>query len=47
MAFLKALVSPFSEIQFCPTGGITQNNVCNGSIFLSIFYVGGSWIAPK
>nr|WP_280137594.1 bifunctional 4-hydroxy-2-oxoglutarate aldolase/2-dehydro-3-deoxy-phosphogluconate aldolase [Bartonella doshiae] len=26
IAFVQALASPFSEIHFCPTGGITQHN---------------------
>lgn len=45
--FIQALASPFSKIQFCPTGGITQKNVVQWLQLSNVFCVGGSWIAPK
>ncbi|WP_273720928.1 MULTISPECIES: bifunctional 4-hydroxy-2-oxoglutarate aldolase/2-dehydro-3-deoxy-phosphogluconate aldolase [unclassified Bartonella] len=47
IAFIQALASPFSDIHFCPTGGITQKNAKQWLQLSNIFCVGGSWIAPK
>ncbi|EJF86548.1 2-dehydro-3-deoxyphosphogluconate aldolase/4-hydroxy-2-oxoglutarate aldolase [Bartonella vinsonii subsp. arupensis OK-94-513] len=46
IAFLQALASPFPEIQFFPTGGITQKNAAQWLQLPNVFCVGGSWIAP-
>ncbi|WP_156851419.1 bifunctional 4-hydroxy-2-oxoglutarate aldolase/2-dehydro-3-deoxy-phosphogluconate aldolase [Bartonella refiksaydamii] len=45
--FIQALASPFSEIRFCPTGGITQKNAAQWLQLSNVFCVGGSWITPK
>lgn len=47
IAFIQALASPFSEIRFCPTGGITQKNARQWLQLSNVFCIGGSWIAPK
>ncbi|GAA4665344.1 hypothetical protein GCM10023262_12820 [Bartonella pachyuromydis] len=47
ITFIQALASPFSEIRFCPTGGITQENARQWLQLSNVFCVGGSWIAPK
>ncbi|WP_139412305.1 bifunctional 4-hydroxy-2-oxoglutarate aldolase/2-dehydro-3-deoxy-phosphogluconate aldolase [Bartonella mastomydis] len=47
LAFLQALASPFSEIFFCPTGGITQKSATQWLQLPNVFCVGGSWIAPQ
>ncbi|WP_208434637.1 bifunctional 4-hydroxy-2-oxoglutarate aldolase/2-dehydro-3-deoxy-phosphogluconate aldolase [Bartonella taylorii] len=47
MDFIQALAAPFSEIRFCPTGGITQKNAAQWLQLSNVFCVGGSWIAPK
>ncbi|GAA5109034.1 bifunctional 4-hydroxy-2-oxoglutarate aldolase/2-dehydro-3-deoxy-phosphogluconate aldolase [Bartonella jaculi] len=47
IAFVQALSSPFPEIQFCPTGGISEKNAVQWLQLPNVFCVGGSWIAPK
>lgn len=44
---IKALASVFSQVKFCPTGGVNLDNL--GEYFAndSIFAVGGSWMVPK
>ncbi len=44
--FLKALVSPFAGIRFCPTGGIGPKNVVDYLALSNVICVGGSWVAP-
>jgi len=44
---LQALAGPFTQIKFCPTGGI---NLENANEFLSlnnVVCVGGSWLVPQ
>ena len=45
-AFLKALASPFQELRFCPTGGITSQNAKDYLSLPNVLCVGGSWVAP-
>ena len=45
-AFLKALASPFQELRFCPTGGITSQNAKDYLGLPNVLCVGGSWVAP-
>ncbi|PSJ63379.1 2-dehydro-3-deoxy-phosphogluconate aldolase [Kumtagia ephedrae] len=45
-AFLKALASPFAGIRFCPTGGVSRNNVQDYLGLPNVVCVGGSWVAP-
>jgi len=44
---LKALRGVFSDIKFCPTGGINFNNYKEYLSLPNVFAVGGSWIASK
>ncbi len=44
---LKSFAGPFSDIHFCPTGGINQNNFKKYLSLPNILCVGGSWVAPK
>jgi len=44
---IKALSSVFSQVKFCPTGGVGPNNVADYFALKSIFAVGGSWMVPK
>jgi len=48
IAMLKALSAPYANqgIQFCPTGGISIENMNKYLELPSVFAVGGSWIAP-
>ncbi|MCZ4282721.1 bifunctional 4-hydroxy-2-oxoglutarate aldolase/2-dehydro-3-deoxy-phosphogluconate aldolase [Kiloniella laminariae] len=44
---LKSLHAPISDVRFCPTGGVSLDNL---QTFLSqpnVICVGGSWLAPK
>jgi len=43
---LKAFKGPFSEIKFCPTGGINDGNYQEFLALDNVMFVGGSWIAP-
>ncbi|MCF6173619.1 MAG: bifunctional 4-hydroxy-2-oxoglutarate aldolase/2-dehydro-3-deoxy-phosphogluconate aldolase [Campylobacteraceae bacterium] len=47
IAHLKALGGPFSDISFCPTGGINKQNFQEFLNLKNVSCVGGSWIIPK
>ena len=44
---LKALAAPFSQAQFCPTGGITLATAPQWLALESVLCVGGSWVVGK
>ncbi len=44
---LKALQGPFKNIKFCPTGGITLNNMEEYLKLDNVLCVGGTWLTPK
>ncbi len=44
---IKALSSVFSQISFCPTGGVNLSNMADYFALNSVFAVGGSWMVPK
>ena len=46
LEYLKSLSGPFSEIKFCPTGGINQDNAHKWLSQRNVICVGGSWIIP-
>ena len=46
-AMLSALSGPFSQVRFCPTGGININNASEYLALPNVFCIGGSWILPK
>ncbi len=46
VAALKAFGGPFDSIRFCPTGGISPNNVKDYLALPNVECVGGTWIAP-
>ena len=43
---LRALAGPFSDIRFCPTGGISLVSAPEWLAHLSVLCVGGSWLVP-
>lgn len=45
--FLKALISPLPQFQFCPTGGITLATAPDWLALDNVPCLGGSWIAPR
>ena len=46
---LKALIGPYGHtgIQFCPTGGVTTQNLADYLALPQVAFAGGTWIAPK
>lgn len=46
IAMLRALAGPFSELSFCPTGGISEHLVATYLQQPNVRCVGGSWFAP-
>jgi 2-dehydro-3-deoxyphosphogluconate aldolase/(4S)-4-hydroxy-2-oxoglutarate aldolase len=44
---LGSIAGPLPQIKFCPTGGITPENVKNYLALPNALCVGGSWVAPK
>lgn len=45
-ALLKALGAPLSELNFCPTGGISVKNLAQYLALDNVPVVGGTWLAP-
>jgi 2-dehydro-3-deoxyphosphogluconate aldolase/(4S)-4-hydroxy-2-oxoglutarate aldolase len=43
---LNTLKGPFTGIRFCPTGGVTAENLLNFLRLPNVTCVGGTWIAP-
>jgi 2-dehydro-3-deoxyphosphogluconate aldolase/(4S)-4-hydroxy-2-oxoglutarate aldolase len=46
-AALAALYGPFPGVRFCPTGGVTADNMGDYLALDNVVCVGGSWIAPQ
>ena len=46
VAALKAFSGPFSDVLFCPTGGINRDNARDYLKQNNVICVGGSWFAP-
>lgn len=44
---LRSLNAPFSDVVFCPTGGIDAKNAQEYLSLKNVLCVGGSWIVPK
>jgi 2-dehydro-3-deoxyphosphogluconate aldolase/(4S)-4-hydroxy-2-oxoglutarate aldolase len=47
LGMLKALASPFGDVTFCPTGGVTFENAPDFLALPNVACVGGSWLAPR
>ena len=45
-AMLKAWSGPFSDVRFCPTGGVTAANAGEFLALPNVVCVGGSWLTP-
>ncbi len=43
---LKSFSAPFSDVVFCPTGGINADNAQSFLSLKNVLCVGGSWIVP-
>jgi len=46
-SMLKALGGPFTDVSFCPTGGVSASNANDYLSLSNVLCVGGSWVAPK
>lgn len=46
IGMLKALASPFGDVIFCPTGGISRETAPDFLALPNVACVGGSWVAP-
>lgn len=44
---LKAIGAPLPQIAFCPTGGVSPDNVRDYLSLPNVICAGGSWVAPK
>lgn len=47
VAALKSLSGPFPQMRFCPTGGLTEQNLRSYTSLPNVFTAGGSWMVPK
>jgi 2-dehydro-3-deoxyphosphogluconate aldolase/(4S)-4-hydroxy-2-oxoglutarate aldolase len=46
-AFINAMSSVFSELSFCPTGGVNQSNLHEYLSLKNVFGAGGTWMVKK
>ena len=44
---LKALAGPFTDVVFCPTGGITERTAPQFLALPNVVVCGGSWLTPQ
>jgi len=44
---LKGFSGPFSDVQFCPTGGVTVNSAPDFLALPNVPVCGGTWLTPK
>jgi len=47
IGMLKALGSPFPDVTFCPTGGVTAASAPEFLALPNVACVGGSWLTPR
>ena len=47
VGMLKALIAPFPDVMFCPTGGIFYANAPEFLELPNVVCVGGSWFTPQ
>jgi 2-dehydro-3-deoxyphosphogluconate aldolase/(4S)-4-hydroxy-2-oxoglutarate aldolase len=47
LGMLQALVAPFPDVMFCPTGGITRATAPDYLALANVICVGGTWVAPR
>lgn len=46
IAMLKALGAPIADVQFCPTGGVSPDNIGDFLKLPNVAMAGGSWLTP-
>lgn len=47
LPFLKAVAAPFGDVEFMPTGGLTEAHLSSYLSFKRVVACGGSWMAPQ
>lgn len=47
IGMLNGLAGPLSDLTFCPTGGVSQENAAQFLALKNVACVGGSWLTPK
>ena len=47
IGMLKAFGGPFSDVTFCPTGGVTADSAPGYLALPNVACVGGSWLTPQ
>jgi 2-dehydro-3-deoxyphosphogluconate aldolase / (4S)-4-hydroxy-2-oxoglutarate aldolase len=46
LAMLKAMGGPLGDLRFCPTGGVSLDNMNEFLALPNVAMVGGSWLTP-
>jgi len=46
VSYLKAIGGPLPQAKFCPTGGVSLENMADYLRLPNVLCVGGSWVAP-
>ncbi len=47
VGMLKSMAGPFADVGFCPTGGVSLDNMTEFLAQPNVLCVGGSWLAPN
>ena len=47
ISLLKGFSGPFSDVQFCPTGGVTVDSASDFLALPNVPVCGGTWLTPK
>ncbi|MBD3765813.1 MAG: bifunctional 4-hydroxy-2-oxoglutarate aldolase/2-dehydro-3-deoxy-phosphogluconate aldolase, partial [Rhodobacterales bacterium] len=47
VATLRAIGAPIPQVRFCPTGGVSPDNVRAYLALPNVICAGGSWVAPR
>ena len=46
-AYLRAIAGPLPDLSFCPTGGVTQDDIGDYLTLPNVRCVGGTWLTPE
>jgi 2-dehydro-3-deoxyphosphogluconate aldolase/(4S)-4-hydroxy-2-oxoglutarate aldolase len=47
IGMLKALGAPLPDVRFCPTGGVSTDNLRDFLALPNVAMAGGSWLTPS
>lgn len=45
-AFLRSVAAPLPQLEFCPTGGVSEANAADWLSLPNVVCVGGTWVTP-